>query len=308
MNKHVLLCTMLITCFCLVYTFPPISAAVLDKPAETGKNGPPEVPVGSELDRQIARWIEQLSAQQPFAAFRGAEWKRYPLGPGTHGWVVIVEKYGEEIGYLVIHAKPDGSLILTEYGRGPYPLFSMKTLMRTLEQHGWIIPSEQAEWLLEDRFSAKRVYIDPFQAVWEVAADGETVYFDAVTGEAYPIDEQTIKRSGPPSGFPAAAETGPASEFSSSVAIPSADPFDHVYWVKGNPLQFNDAEDLAAAIRKQKQTTFVHRIFAGSVVRPLAVSGYHVWNDRLLYIVFAQEFGERSIPFFFAEQGNFYQH
>jgi hypothetical protein len=306
-NRVLHVCTALIACLCLALMIPPISAAVSDKPAETEADRAPASPGGSELDKNIARWIEQLSEQQPFAAFRGADWKRYPLGPGTHGWVVIVEKYGEEIGYLVIHAKPDGGLILTEYGRGPYPLFSMKTLIRTLEQHGLLTPGEQAEWSVEDRFSPKRVYIDPFQAVWEITAEGQTVYFDAVTGEAYPIDEQTVKQSGPPSGFPAAAETGSAPEFSAFVTIPSADPFDHVYWVKGTPLAIDDAKDLMQALSRQKQTTFVNRIFGESVVLPLAVSGYQLWNDRQLYIVFSQEFGERSIFYSFAEKGEFYQ-
>src|SRR5690348_15386622 len=56
----------------------------------------------SELNRNIDLWIQHLGQENSFKNWTGAHWTSYPLGPGTHGWVVIIEQGKQQVGYLIV--------------------------------------------------------------------------------------------------------------------------------------------------------------------------------------------------------------
>lgn len=146
---HFAVCTLVIVC-AIVWVVKPIATV-------QGWSGQANAP-SSELIEEVAtalvykedsvgeqvqKWIDDLSAQKPFAQWKAANFKLYPLGPGQNGWVAILTRDDDEteIGYLVVSATQDGGYELMEYGTGSYPLFSLKTLWNTLQQNMLIAPS-----------------------------------------------------------------------------------------------------------------------------------------------------------------------
>src|SRR5690606_18888293 len=85
------------------------------------------------VERHVRAWIAQLSAVRPFDAWKQVTTSIQPLGPGTHSWLATLKsKDGQIVGYMVVHAAPDGTLHLGEYGIGPHPLFDAEALDKTL--------------------------------------------------------------------------------------------------------------------------------------------------------------------------------
>lgn len=153
------------------------------------------------MQEQVGHWIATLSDTPEFSSWRNATWTSYPLGPGTHGWVIILENEGQEIGYMVVSAIPNESgFTLTEYGTGDSPLFSMKTLYRSLVQHGLISSSISLDQFIQGRnFTLQRIYINPFHAVWQVSITNEitetpTTVMDAKTAEIIPVTDALIQK------------------------------------------------------------------------------------------------------------------
>lgn len=66
--------------------------------------------------------LNKLAAEAPFTAWKDAGIEYYPLGPGTHSWLVNVMKGEQRIGYMIISATDQGGYMLSEYGAGTYGL------------------------------------------------------------------------------------------------------------------------------------------------------------------------------------------
>lgn len=255
----------------------------------------------SILAPTVEEWKRKLSKERGYEGWSKASWSSYPLGPGTHGWVVLISDGGHEVGYMIVHATDNGSLRLTEYGTGSSPLFSFNTLYRTLIQQELIPDTISYEQFMNEPIIRKeRIYANPLEAVWKTEIDGETYYIDAKTGELLPMNEEP--QSNEKSSQKATALSGDADKR----LLPSFDPYERMSWVLGTPLSVNSLDDIKAALQEHEQLTYVAELYGGKVNVPLAVIGYRQQEGDAPYLVVDQD-GERSVLLQDAiEQGHLY--
>jgi hypothetical protein len=313
-------------------TLPGQTSTALPKttlPGQTSKalpghTAPAEQPSDEfPLDKQIQIWIQTLAKEAKFTAWENAEWQSHPLGPGMHGWVVLIYSKGQEAGYLIVHSTPDGGLQLSEYGVGSNPLFSLNALNRTMVQHE-LIPSHSSDqgFLQDSGLLAERIYINSFQAVWKLHNKDNVYYFDAVTGEAFPITSKNIEQlwneMKQPDGEQSEKQKitqgdkqidnqNDSPKLVKSALHPAFDPFEQINWITNDPLVINGAQDLIDAVTKEKnKITYTASIFDDNALIPLAVVGYHHWDLGKSYIAL-EHLGTRYIPYTIVrKQGEFY--
>ncbi len=269
-----------------------------------------------DMEQHIQHWIHQLSSEERFEEFKEASWESHPLGPGTHGWIVIIHNHNKEVGYLVISSSPEGHLHLTEYGVGPHPLFSLNTLHQTLVQHE----------LIYHHLSYERFYFNPFQAIWRVSTDEKLYYFDAVTGEAYPLTKTHLDKLKKTSENPLYL-TSKSSKSSPSptpsidktlqgVSLALFDPFEQINWITNEPLSIQEMSEFVNKLSPDVKITYTALMYDNLILNPLAVIGYHSWvklhpasyedSEPEHYIAFDQ-WGTRYIPFpIVIQNGHFY--
>jgi hypothetical protein len=243
---------------------PPVKPSIKasDKPA-------------SILDDTVNRWKLALAKEHGFESWEKATWSSYTLGPGNHGWAVILVNEGKEIGYMIIHAAENGELRLTEYGTGSSPLFSLTTLYRSLIQLGLIPESTKAE----------RWYLGSLQGIWTITANQKTYVLDAKTGETLPfeylpvMDNVTIPLPSSPT-FSGKLE---------EKLLPAFDPYEHLPWVQGIPLAISGLEELRIALQNNPKLTHVSELYEGKVTYSLAVLGYRKWENDDPYLILDHE-------------------
>lgn len=126
--------------------------------------------------------ITKLAADAPFTAWKNATAEYYPLGPGTHSWLVHVMRGSERIGYLIVSAVDGGGYTLSEYGAGTTGLpYSLTELRRFAAQEA-LIPSSSATLKLEALYA-------PLLPVWKLTVSGKAVYLNAVRLEVLPWND-----------------------------------------------------------------------------------------------------------------------
>lgn len=238
------------------------------------------------LEEQIRTWAGSLSKEKGFEAWGQASWDAYPLGPGTHSWVILFRSAGTELGYMVVASTEDGAFKLMEYGTGPTPLFSMETLYHSLVQRGLISDSiTYPSFLSKPAVDFTRWYAGPLQGVWRVAASDGTHYFDAKTGEELPdigswLDE--LQPVTPVSG----SAVNPKPGISEAAEWEAHDPFIRPKaWMKGEPLAASSFTEWRQLLEKpDTHLTYFGKWYGGRALYPLAVSGYHLWSADTPYI------------------------
>lgn len=296
----------------------PAPPAGQDTPAPDGlaaehKSAAP--PGGSaeqdELSRQIEAWTDNLSKEAGFADWSGAAWSIYPLGPGTHSWVVIVKNGGAEIGYMVVASTGEGGYRLMEYGLGQAPLFSTNTLYQTLVQRGLIPDTLSSDSFMTDGpYSVKRLYIPPMQAVWLLDNGQEALYLDAKTGQELPDIGQWLASA---LNHPDSVQSAPSGasglhHVAESAALTAFDPFIKPSWLKGTPLKLPSFEEWKSALTApEARITYSGKWYGGQALYPLPVTGYHLWENSAAYIRLEHD-GPRYVPYEdAAASGSFYQ-
>lgn len=247
----------------------------------------------------IEQWIQELAKQTEFAAWKTAKWDEYPLGPGMHGWVVIVRQDEQEIGYLIVNATPQGELQLTEYGTGPNPIFSLKTLYHGLVQQELISDHMTYESFMKKKdIRLDRIYINALMAFWKVSMGQDApLILHAKTVELLPVTEQQIPQT--ISSFVWAASSSSASTplpILHSRMLPVFDPLERFVWLSQKPASVTKAEQLLAAIDKGYKITFTAEMFDNSVLFPLPIVGY-VTRQGCDPFIASDEDGIRYIPF-----------
>ncbi|RTE10359.1 hypothetical protein [Paenibacillus whitsoniae] len=238
----------------------------------------------------IRQWQSVLAEELDNASWKTATWQSYPLGPGTHGWVVILSDQGSEVGYMIVHATEEGGYRLTEYGTGDHPLFSLNTLYQSLIQQELISSSISFEAFAQDPAVIQdRLYTGTLTSVWKLILAEQTVYADAKSGEILPLTKDPE---------PAADESlKPSSltHIASQLKLPAFDPYDRLPWVQGTPLAVASLVDLQQALQKNAQLTYVTKLYGDQVTMPLAVMGYTEWEADRTYLVLDHN-GPRYIP------------
>lgn len=256
-----------------------------------------EIPFEQSFNEHIEHWIAALAKNQEFSSWENVDWKKSPLGPGTHGWLVLLYNKSQEVGYLVVHSTPEGDFELSEYGIGDNPLFSLTRLNQTLVQHK-LIPEQE---------TYERIYVSPFEAVWRLSGEDHTYYFDAVTGEAFPLNERDMSRQY--KNDPKSHITNKSPTLSTSLQLPLFDPFEQLNWINNNnPLQIESLTDLTQAlVQPSHKITYTVSIFNDNILIPLSVVGYHLWDQGKAYITLDQQ-GLRFVPFptLQEQKGEFY--
>lgn len=241
----------------------------------------------------VNQWVKSIAKEKGYEAWSSATWTSYPLGPGTHGWIVLLESGGREIGYLVIHAADPNlpnAYLLSEYGSGSSPLFSLNTLYRSLVQLE----------LIDTSYEAERWYADPLHAVWIVTAGEQTHILDAWTGEALPLTSRDqlpeISQEGA-SKFINPAFASPEHTIIANRQLDRFDPYDDMSWLQKTPLTpsaFTELQTLLDPASSAK-LTFIAELYDGHVNMPFAVTGYQQWSNDEVYMQLERE-GRRSIP------------
>ncbi|WP_068773756.1 hypothetical protein [Paenibacillus sp. FJAT-26967] len=246
----------------------------------------------SVLHTHIQRWKEALSSQKGFEAWGRAQWTSAPLGPGTHGWIVILSAGGSEVGYMIIQAAQDGSYKLAEYGTGDHPLFSTGTLYRSLVQHELIDTSMTYHtWLSLAAHDLTRLYTDGLHAVWEIdnTDAGNSILIDAATGEIRTFNDYNPAVNHKLSG--AALSSVPES----ASMLPAFDPYSSLNWLQNDSLPVRSIRDLQLFLNAEP-LTFVSESFSGRLTVPLPVTGVAIWTGDTAYVALGQE-GTRYLAF-----------
>lgn len=99
-----------------------LALALFLSPSGSGKLSliqPPPVMLSEHFEEAVELWRNELAKQPEFREWKEADWRKEPLGPGMHGWIVVFSRNQQEIGYLIVSAKPEGGFVLTEYGTWP---------------------------------------------------------------------------------------------------------------------------------------------------------------------------------------------
>jgi hypothetical protein len=260
-----------------VPTFANRAEQMIDKPA-------------SILDETVNKWKKSLAEQKGFENWDQAAWSSFTLGPGSHGWVVILNQDRKEVGYMIIHAAENGELLLTEYGTGSSPLFSFNTLYHSLVQLE-LIPHTSS---LDEFNQAKNViwerwYLGSLRGVWKITLEHSVYVLDAKTGEALPLDRLP---AGSGEMLPVRSSlTGLLEE----QLVPAFDPYERLSWVQGTPLPINQLEDLKNALNKNGKLTYVTERYEGKVTSAYAVLGYSKWEKDDPYLIVDQN-GPSYVP------------
>lgn len=253
-----------------------------------------------ELGKMIQSWIDALSVQQGFEAWKTSVWNRYPLGPGTHGWIVLLKQGTQEIGYIVVSATPEGSWVMTEYGTGSNPLFSLNTLYRSFVQLELIPDSyDSTSFPTSVPVTIERLYHSPLHAVWQVktAVDGPngTLYLDATTGEQLPLSADSFNNMHLHRTVDLPADPTTL-RMQQATVLPSFDPFHNTYWSHGKPLDIKNFAQLQISLEKDTSITYVADLFNKRVLAPFAVTGYTQWSGLDSPFIRLEQEGSRYIP------------
>ncbi|MCR8631169.1 hypothetical protein [Paenibacillus radicis (ex Xue et al. 2023)] len=279
-------------------TSSPNAAASTAPSASTNVTVPAPAPVQPDnslsspsLMDAIKQWVQSISVKPGYEAWKQATWTSQPLGPGTHGWIVLLQSDGKPVGYMVIHAADPNNPTkyrLTEYGNGNTPLFSMQTLYQSLVQLE----------LMDTSYQADRLYTSPLQAVWKVTSGENLYYIDGKTGEILPplATDSGMQGLDRPNEEQLFSLLKPEHTITASVQLPEFDPYERLPWVKGTPLQYESTSALLKDLDLQKKLTYTAQLYRNKVTVPLAVTGYHQWSNNEVFLLLEQA-GQRAIPY-----------
>jgi hypothetical protein len=277
-----------------------LAASLLAASASAAAGRTAETPAG--LERQIREWTAALSAHQPFEEWKHAVPDIQALGPGTHGWLAILNSAGRPVGYMVVYASEDGTFRLGEYGAGPNVLFSPAALDKSLSENGLLDPKKTP-------YKAIRHYFHPFAAVWEVSAGQESYWIDAKTGELLPFERESwdrllpsLQQSVPPDSYGFAAKTD------SSFLGDTFDAYEKLPWLTGEkPFGAENAEKVQSRIRSGLHLRYVTEPYGEAALYALPVTGYQKWENGRLDLALDMA-GSRFIPIRQLQQyGKFYE-
>ncbi|ASS64934.2 MULTISPECIES: hypothetical protein [unclassified Paenibacillus] len=244
------------------------------------------------LAEQAEAWRAALSAQPEFSGWKGARAVIEPLGPGTHSWLVTLDKAGRTAGYMIINARQPDGYSLGEYGAGSYPLYSSALLQRKLKEQN--VAAAQLT----------RLYASPAAAVWRVVSqDREVVYADAWTGELLPIsDEDWAKQLNTLSSSDANASgnekkttlalspssAAPPSKMAVAYArtLRSSDPMQRLSWLVSKPIGSPTPGSLASILKSGRPLDYASELYAAKVLQVWQAAGLHRWTTGQAYASF----------------------
>ncbi|QAY65334.1 hypothetical protein [Paenibacillus protaetiae] len=233
--------------------------------------------IPTEVEQSAKEWIAAIAKQPEFASWKNASYSINPLGPGTHGWLVIVRKDNGSVGYLVVNAVANNNVQqyqLGEYGLGrpPFDASMLELALKRLE----LIPSSAA---VQDQ-----IYVHPLMAAWKL--DGK--YADAFSGEGLPVDSQTwaAAQSEEQQRWSELLFQLPAiglADITDSAANSSFNPYYTLPWLLGQPLPDTGEDKLKMLLKEHKQLIYTSESFDQAYRYVWAVTGYQQWANQTVY-------------------------
>jgi hypothetical protein len=262
-----------------------------------------EVPL-HPLREQVRHFVDELAVQPHFANWKQASLDITPIGPGTHGWLVLVKQRTETVGYLIIHAAEDGGYRLGEYGTGNHPLFDEQTLSRSLMQLELSHPAGQTE----------RLYVHPLLAAWKITENQNHYITDAASGELLPVQQEEWLAAASAELQAESSKQAPAkAKLIKHLSLSSFSPYARLPWLTKAPLSLNAGSfsPLFALVNKKEQLRYTAELFDGQMLYVWSVAGYNKWDSGHIYMALeASEDGSdrRYIPLtLLTELGHFYR-
>ncbi|MFD0962184.1 hypothetical protein [Paenibacillus chungangensis] len=259
----------------------------------------------TSLEERARTWVDRLAdSGTAYENWRESSMQITPLGPGTHSWLVVLTKDEETVGYMIIHAVPEGGYELGEYGYGPYHPFHAASLLLIEQYTGQSLPNDIVQPL----------YIHPFLALWQWKLDKEPLYADPVHGGLLPITKKDVKKATELElDMPIRhGVTNPHASLASQLDLPSFQPYDRMPWLTEAPIPLeSDGSSLLQALQNKKlEVRYTAELYSESVQYVWSVIGYDLWEDQVLYIkLYSDQEVElvRIIPFYsLSKIGQFY--
>lgn len=243
------------------------------------------------LQNAVNGFIQELASQQGFEQWKQGTWTTYPLGPGTHGWIVMVMVDGQEAGYLVVQASGQDTYQLIEYGKGQYPLFSMQTLYHSLVRLE----------IIEYPYHLERIYYNPLEALWKVTVPQaeRAWYIDAKTGEELPLDNDSQLPESDKGVFVKPLPFTNTDSLHTIIAVGQTEPsdaYERLPWVQGKGEPLVRFELLQQWIDQGRKPVFVAELYGGNVQVPLPIIGYQAWSGGESFVGVRQD-DDRYLPF-----------
>ncbi|OKP94234.1 hypothetical protein [Paenibacillus sp. P46E] len=249
--------------------------------------------------------ISKLAASPPFTGWKHASTEYFPLGPGTHSWLVNVMNGEQRIGYLIITAAEQGGYVLSEYGAGSYGLpYSMQDLRQFLVQQE-LIPSYFSGKLELDALYA------PMLPVWKLTIGSKTFYINASILQVLPwspsqADDVLHGKAGG-SGTLSSLDTA-LSPLPVYLTEGQDDPYADLIWLSAPPLANLSTDKLALTLASGGSLAFQSRGRNDALGAPFMITGYQSWRiadsgsstdsagSSILYAASGPE-GRRYLPF-----------
>ncbi|OAB39927.1 hypothetical protein PMSD_02395 [Paenibacillus macquariensis subsp. defensor] len=272
-----------------VHSSAPVAAAGITTSVQINENssedwaltmGKSVSPAPSSLKTFSETVVKQLSEQEVFSSWTHSELQYFPLGPGTHSWLVTVSRDQKELGYLIFTAKNTNAqeYILSEYGTSPSAPYDLAALHQTLAELDIISPS-----------SSKKPYptnieplYTPLLPLWKVSfGHQETLYLNALTMDVLPWDESHWKKLNQPTSELSDARFSSKDEAVTSSQVVShkgqKDPLDNLMWITTTPLSVFSDLDVESYLNKHNSLIFTSPNRNDDVGGPFAISGYQKW-------------------------------
>lgn len=231
-----------------------------------------------EITKAAKQWQEQLAEQTNFAQWKEASLSISALGPGTHGWLVLIKQKNEVIGYMIIHALEQGGFSLSEYGSG-----------------------DPASLQLIIDHTESLTYYGPFHSIITLAADGTDAYIEPFLQEEFPIEATTIEQvENQYTQIGQGASKQPAL-ITGVDSINYFSPYDLMPWLTTDPLNdsFEDDTSIEVMIELGSQLRYTTESWNHCIFSAYSITGYHKWNEFDLYIALQGENEQltRYIPY-----------
>lgn len=222
------------------------------------------------LEEQVDVWIAALSEDEAFAGWKDAAWSKKALGPGTHGWLILVrgKADGTALGYMIVAAKPDGGYELVEYGVGETAPFSESVLDMALRSDGLEGIAFSADAVAEP------LYYSPVHAMWKVSEGGAVRFADAFSGAWLPLSDAEAD------ALPVAASGGEGFPFGKRLhyIAEAADPYMSLEWLDAPAAKIGDWDAfLDWFADREGKAMFAASALGGELTLPIGVAGYHWW-------------------------------
>ncbi|AWB44193.1 hypothetical protein DCC85_08140 [Paenibacillus sp. CAA11] len=221
------------------------------------------------VEKFAADILGSLTQQQAFSSLREATPSFDPLGPGTHGWLVTLKKGSQIAGYLIISAKPDGGLFLSEYGLGSEPLFDLTKLAPRDRPAVQITP----------------MYYGPAYAEWKLTKLSSTEgasYFAAGTGEQLPVtDADWNKLAARPFAQTAESVSYQDGKRANAPLITASafDPYSNLKWIVRENMKISNTTDFLRSMVAEKKLVFAANDQSRSYSLALPIFGLQTWSN-----------------------------